>query len=97
MGTVPPPLGEYFRNPIYPEISTGLLCHRFSFPLYIHGVSTAKLSNLSSFERNLNIMNEKKIEILEKRNKHFTRLNVTQVYKVSTMTGCIYAGGGCSW
>lgn len=49
---------------------------------------------------------KKKIEILEKRNKHFTRLNVTQVYKVSTMTGMyIYINvynihmyvGGCSW
>lgn len=29
----------------------------------------------------------KKKKILEKRNKQFTRLNVTQVYEVSTMTG----------
>lgn len=84
----------HFINPIYTRKSPRDRHHRFSFsPIAVY-TSTVKLSNLSSFEHNLNIMNEKKIEILEERNKHFTRLNVTRAYKVSTMTADVW--WGCS-
>lgn len=59
-------LPGHFISPIYTWKSPRDCNHRFSFsPIAVY-TSTVKLSNLSSFEHNLNIMNEKKSKFSKK-------------------------------